>query len=77
MRHDWLTTDTVLAVLAYLQKVRPRRPRPEVFLTLKAPHRPLSAGALYHCAPDKFLLIPPSCSFSLPSIDVPIYYGHD
>ena len=43
-----LTSDTAWAVLAYLQKVRPRSPQPEVFLTLKAPHRPLSAGALYH-----------------------------
>ena len=49
-----LTTDTALAVLAYLQKVRPRRPRPEVFLTLKAPHRPLSAGALYHFTSHHF-----------------------
>jgi integrase/recombinase XerD len=43
-----LTPDTALAVLAYLRKVRPRSPQPELFLTLKAPHRPLSAGALYH-----------------------------
>jgi site-specific recombinase XerD len=36
------------AILAYLQRVRPRSARREVFLTLKAPFRPLSPGALYH-----------------------------
>ena len=43
-----LTSEAALAVLAYLQKVRPRGPNPALFLTLKTPHRPLSAGALYH-----------------------------
>lgn len=36
------------AILRYLQQVRPRCPRRELFLTLKAPFRPLSAGGLYH-----------------------------
>jgi integrase len=31
----------------YIQEVRPRCPRPEVFLGLRAPHRPLTQGALY------------------------------
>jgi site-specific recombinase XerD len=37
-----------LAVLRYLQEVRPRGAWPEIFLTLRAPVRPLSPGALYH-----------------------------
>jgi integrase/recombinase XerD len=36
------------AILRYLQLVRPRCARREVFLTLKAPFRPLSTGGLYH-----------------------------
>jgi len=36
------------AILRYLQQVRPRCVRREIFLTLKAPFRPLSPGALYH-----------------------------
>jgi integrase/recombinase XerD len=36
------------AILRYLQQVRPRCARREIFLTLKAPFRPLSSGALYH-----------------------------
>jgi integrase/recombinase XerD len=36
------------AILRYLQEVRPRCTRRELFLTLKAPFRPLSAGGLYH-----------------------------
>jgi site-specific recombinase XerD len=36
------------AILRYLQQVRPRCTRREVFLTLKAPFRRLSQGALYH-----------------------------
>ncbi|WP_430708745.1 tyrosine-type recombinase/integrase [Mesorhizobium vachelliae] len=34
--------------MSYLQLVRPRCRRREVFLTLKAPFRPLSASAVYH-----------------------------
>lgn len=36
------------AILQYLQQVRPRSARREVFLTLTAPFRPLSPGGLYH-----------------------------
>ena len=36
------------AILRYLQKVRPCCARREVFLTLRAPYRRLSQGALYH-----------------------------
>jgi site-specific recombinase XerD len=36
------------ALLRYLQQVRPRCGRRELFLSLQAPFRPLSAGAFYH-----------------------------
>jgi integrase len=36
------------AILRYLQQVRPRCGRREIFLTVKAPFGPLSPGALYH-----------------------------
>lgn len=36
------------AILRYLQQVRPRCVRREIFLTLKAPFRPLSPGGLYN-----------------------------
>jgi integrase len=36
------------AIIRYLQQVRPRCACREIFLTLKAPFRRLSAGALYH-----------------------------
>jgi len=36
------------AILRYLQRVRPRCACREIFLTLKAPFRRLSGGALYH-----------------------------
>ncbi len=36
------------AMLRYLQEVRPRCARREIFLTLRAPFRPLSPGGLYH-----------------------------
>ena len=36
------------AILRYLQQVRPRCARREIFLTLQAPFRRLSPGALYH-----------------------------
>jgi integrase len=36
------------AILRYLQQVRPRCTRRELFLTLKAPFRRLSQGSLYH-----------------------------
>lgn len=37
-----------IALARYLKAVRPGSTRREVFLTLRAPVRPLSAGALYH-----------------------------
>lgn len=47
--HEYpLSAPAASAVLAYLQKVRPRSQQPEVFLTLKAPYRRLSGGAVYH-----------------------------
>ena len=36
------------AILRYLQQVRPRCACRELFLTLKAPFRPLYVGGLYH-----------------------------
>ena len=36
------------AIVSYLQQARPRCHCRELFLTLKAPFRPLSAGAVYH-----------------------------
>jgi integrase len=36
------------AIVRYLQEVRPGCGRRDVFLTLRAPFRPLSAGGLYH-----------------------------
>lgn len=43
-----LTQDMGTALIRYLREVRPRCERREVFLTLRAPWRPLSAGALHH-----------------------------
>jgi len=43
-----LVSEAGEAILRYLQQVRPRCARREVFLTLKAPFRRLSQGALYH-----------------------------
>lgn len=42
------------AIVRYLQEVRPRCSRREVFLTLKAPLRPLSPGGLYHVTRSRF-----------------------
>jgi len=36
------------AIVRYLREGRPTSDRREVFLTLRAPYRPLSAGGLYH-----------------------------
>lgn len=43
-----LTQEFGMALIRYLRDVRPRCERREVFLTLRAPWRPLSAGALHH-----------------------------
>lgn len=45
------------AILRYLQRVRPRCARREVFLTLKAPFRPLSPGALYHVTSSRLATV--------------------
>jgi integrase/recombinase XerD len=41
------------AILRYLKEARPRVPRREVFLTLKAPFQPLSSGGLYDVVGDR------------------------
>ena len=49
-----LTHKVGSAIVRYLQEVRPGCDRREVFLTLKAPFRPLSAGGLYHVTRSRF-----------------------
>lgn len=49
-----LTHEVGSAIVRYLQAVRPRCRRREVFLTLRAPFRALSAGALYHVTRSRF-----------------------
>ena len=41
------------AILRYLQEVRPRISRREVFLTVKAPFQPLSSGSLHDLVSDR------------------------
>jgi site-specific recombinase XerD len=43
-----LVSEVGETILRYLRQVRPRCSRREIFLSLKAPFRPLSPGALYH-----------------------------
>jgi len=43
-----LVRETGEAILRYLQGVRPRCERREIFLTLKPPFRQISPGALYY-----------------------------
>jgi integrase/recombinase XerD len=43
-----LVTSVGDAILQYLQRARPRCTSRALFMTLKAPFRPLSAGAMYH-----------------------------
>jgi integrase/recombinase XerD len=43
------------AILRYLQESRPRTSRREVFLTVKAPFRPLSAGGMYHIVSSRMV----------------------
>jgi integrase/recombinase XerD len=43
-----LVSEAGEAILQYLQRARPRCARREIFLTVKAPFRRLSPGALYH-----------------------------
>jgi len=42
------------AIRHYLKKGRPQSPRPELFLTLRAPFRPLSSGAVYEVTESLF-----------------------
>jgi integrase/recombinase XerD len=53
-RHDVqtypLSKEAGAALLRYITEVRPRGPWREVFLTLQAPHRPISRAGLYHLA---------------------------
>jgi len=49
-----LTHEVGSAIVRYLQEARPRCGRREVFLTLRAPFRPLSAGGLYHLTRSRF-----------------------
>jgi integrase/recombinase XerD len=53
-RHDVqtypLSKEAGTALLRYIRDVRPRGPWRHVFLTLQAPHQPLSPGGLYHLA---------------------------
>ena len=54
------------ALLRYLKQVRPRASRREVFLTVKAPVQPLSAGALYDLVSDRLRAIGVSLPHSGP-----------
>ena len=49
-----LTHEVGSAIVRYLQEVRPGSDRREIFLTLNAPFRPLSIGALYHLTRSRF-----------------------
>jgi site-specific recombinase XerD len=49
------------AVIRYLKEVRPRSPHREVFLTLNAPYRPLSASALYPVVGKRLRPIAENC----------------
>lgn len=42
------------AIIRYLRQVRPRCPRREIFVTLKAPFRRLSPGALHYLVSSRF-----------------------
>ena len=45
------------AIIRYLQRVRPRCSHREIFLTLKAPFRRLSTGALYHLVRSRLTVL--------------------
>jgi site-specific recombinase XerD len=49
-----LTREVGNAIVRYLQEVRPHCGHRAVFLTLRAPFRPLSAGGLYHVTRSRF-----------------------
>jgi site-specific recombinase XerD len=50
------------AILCYLKKMRPRTTRREIFLTVRAPFRPLGSGVLYDLVSDRLRCL----SISLP-----------
>ena len=50
-----LTRATGEAIQHYLKRARPESARPELFLTLRAPFRPLSSGAIYAVTETLFL----------------------
>lgn len=50
-----LTRATGEAIQHYLKRARPESARPELFLTLRAPFRPLSSGAVYAVTETLFL----------------------
>lgn len=52
-----LTRELGTALIRYLRDIRPRCERREVFLTLRAPWRPLSAGALHHLTRTRLVQI--------------------
>jgi site-specific recombinase XerD len=54
-----LVTSVGDAIVSYLKEARPRCPRHEVFLTLKAPFRPLSPGAMYHVVESRLSVFGP------------------
>ncbi len=43
------------AILRYLKEVRPRTPYREIFLTLRAPIRPIGSGAVYDVVSDRLV----------------------
>jgi integrase/recombinase XerD len=53
-----LTAGVGEAILRYLQEVRPRCQRRELFLARNAPWRPLSQGALWHVVADRLRQLP-------------------
>jgi integrase len=53
-----LTAGVGEAILRYLQEVRPRCQRRELFLALNAPWRSLSQGALWHIVADRLRQFP-------------------
>jgi site-specific recombinase XerD len=52
-----LVSEAGEAILCYLQRVRPRCTRRELFLTFKAPFRRLSPGSLYHLVSTRLVAL--------------------
>ncbi|MGH2510910.1 MAG: tyrosine-type recombinase/integrase [Ktedonobacteraceae bacterium] len=54
-RHEYPLTRTVgQSIIRYLSEGRPKSTRRELFLTLRAPYRPLSGGAVYRAVRNRF-----------------------